>query len=93
MEINDMPVRYIQTIYKQYTIFLKDKQAQENAAAEDVLEELEDGAMMGGGSRPQASINTNEETKDEKSMKQMQLEAWMKKLSEDRMKDEEEQEE
>ena len=38
-----MPNRYIQSIYKQYTLFLKDQKAQESAAAEDMIEELEDG--------------------------------------------------
>ena len=42
-----MPARYVQAIYKQYSLFLKDQKAQEAAAAEDVIEELEDGAMAG----------------------------------------------
>ncbi|MBR6289306.1 MAG: hypothetical protein IKR19_08225 [Acholeplasmatales bacterium] len=46
--MNELPVRYTQSIYKQYTIFLKDQEAQKAAAAEDMMEELEDGGMSGG---------------------------------------------
>ena len=46
-----MPVRYVQSIYKQYTLFLKDSKAQEGAAAEDMIEELEDSAMYSGNSQ------------------------------------------
>jgi hypothetical protein len=45
--LNDLPVRYTQSIYKQYTIFLKDQEAQKAVAAEDMMEELEDGGMSG----------------------------------------------
>jgi hypothetical protein len=44
-ELENMPNRYIQSIYKQYTLFLKDQKAQESMAAEDMMEELEDGGM------------------------------------------------
>ena len=46
--MNELPVRYVQSIYKQYTIFLKDQEAQRAAAAEDMMDELEDGGMSGG---------------------------------------------
>ena len=59
-----MPVRYTQSIYKQYTIFLKDQDAQKAAAAEDMVEELEDGGGFGGGisynNAKKSSSNSNQ---------------------------------
>ena len=46
-----MPFRYTQAIYRQYHLFTKSQEAQQSAAAEDMMEELEDGSMgTGGGS-------------------------------------------
>lgn len=48
-ELNDLPVRYTQAIFKQYHIFSQSQEAQQAAASEDMMEELEDGAMGFGG--------------------------------------------
>lgn len=66
-----MPSRYIHTIYKQYTIFLKDQDAQKSAAAEDMMEELEDG----GGSMGTPKTNkaeANKLTAREEQIRQIQ---------------------
>ena len=47
--MENLPARYIQSIYKQYTLFIKDQAAQQAAAAEDMIEEMEDGSYISSG--------------------------------------------
>ena len=72
-----MPVRYVQSIYKQYTLFLKDSKAQEGAAAEDMIEELEDSAMYSGNSQmgdgTSTSSNTNKQMSPNDRLAQLQM--------------------
>lgn len=65
-----MPARYIQSIYKQYTLFIKDQQAQQSAAAEDMIEELEDGGgMMGAPSAKKQNPNQPQLTPREEQLR------------------------
>lgn len=68
-----MPSRYVQSIYKQYTIFLKDPKAQQAAAAEDMMEELEDGGGLGGAMPP--PNNSSSKSEDINSIRERQLAA------------------
>ena len=69
-----MPSRYVQSIYKQYTIFLKDQAAQKAAAAEDMIEELEDGGGISGISHNNAK-NPPPNSGDMVSIREQQLAA------------------
>lgn len=42
-ELEHLPMQYIQVIFKQYTEYLNDRQAQEADAMEEVIEGMEDG--------------------------------------------------
>ena len=42
-ELEHLPVQYIQVIFKQYSEYLNDRQAQEADAMEEVVETMEDG--------------------------------------------------
>jgi hypothetical protein len=57
-----MPARYIQAIFKQYHLFTKSQEAQQAAAGEEMMEELEDGSIGGSPGLP-ASKNTSSEGK------------------------------
>lgn len=41
-ELENLPSSYIHTIYKQYTIMLKDPKLQEAQAGEEVMDEMQD---------------------------------------------------
>lgn len=43
-----LPNRYIQRIYKNYTLYLKDSKAQQSDAVEEMVEELEGSGGSGG---------------------------------------------
>lgn len=71
-ELENMPSRYIHTIYKQYTIFLKDQDAQKAAAAEDMMEEIEDGGGSMAGVKTNNAGSNNKLTAREEQIKQIQ---------------------
>jgi hypothetical protein len=62
-EINNLPARYIQAIFRQYHLFTKSQEAQQAAASEDMMEELEDGSMAPVSGSANGNNNSNEDRK------------------------------
>lgn len=56
-----LPNRYIQRIYKNYTLYLKDSKAQQSDAVEEMVEELE-GSGGSGGNTAEAPTKTTTNT-------------------------------
>ena len=60
-ELDDMPFRYTHAIYRQYHLFTKSQEAQQSAAAEDMMEELEDGVPGGGSAANHKKMTVREQ--------------------------------
>lgn len=72
-ELDNLPARYIQAIYNQYSIFAKSQEAQQAAASEDIVEELEDGGMGYGGSVAPAKESKEVNQNNLASVREQQL--------------------
>ena len=70
-ELDELPARYLHAIFKQYHLFSKNQEAQQAAAAEDMVEELEDGAAVG--AVPSSSNNERPMSKPMMSAREEQL--------------------